>query len=273
MHTRECDAASRDTGGQGARPLSRGPPSCYMEAQTCSRRTLTTMRDLSARVQESWHHRGHLMGACRADLPPQASPSPAGCRQGPHKHQLPPGSRGPLRHPLPCLLIASRALRERPPYRRSPEGQDRVLVLPCLSQCLHSRQTCERGGAHSEKRLQLPSARDLFSNSDLQFVSEGSSLQWESITFLFVELPDLHLNSRSMQARDSARLPDPSKYLEKVLSDPSASSNTKSAVGSVSKRMGSDTWERTPAELRAETVSPRVEPSLGSVAALVKAGS
>lgn len=89
-----------------------------------------------------------------------------------------------------------------------------------LSQCLCSGQTCESGGAHSGKWLQLPRARDLLSKSDWQFVSEGPWLQWESITFLFVELPDLHVNSRSMQAHDPACLPDHSKSLEKVLNDP-----------------------------------------------------
>ena len=70
-----------------------------------------------------------------------------------------------------------------------------------------------------------------------------------------------------MQARDLARPPDPSKYLEKVLSDPSASSSTKPAVGSVRKRMGSDTRR---AEGRGGL--PTVEPSLGSVATMVKVG-
>lgn len=90
MHTRECDAASRDTGGKGVCPLSRGPPSCSMEAQTCSR-TLTTMHDLSVRVQESWHHRGHLMGGAQSPpastrfsqprgVPPRSTQTPASSR-------------------------------------------------------------------------------------------------------------------------------------------------------------------------------------------------
>lgn len=179
MHTRECDAASRDTGGKGVRPLSQGPPSCSVEAQTCSRRTLTTMRDLSVRVQESWHHCGHLMGGAQSRPASTGFSQPRGVQ--PRSTQTPASSRLPWSSAPPSPVSPHRVSGSAgaSALQRSPEGQDRVLVLPCLSQRLHSRPTCESGGAHPEKRLQLPSARDLFSSSDLQFVSEGCSLQWE----------------------------------------------------------------------------------------------
>lgn len=90
-HTRERDVASRDTGGWGARPLACGPPLSLYGSTDVQEEAPHHVRDLSARVQESWHHRGHLTGGAQTRPACTGFSQSAGCSQSPR--QTPASSR------------------------------------------------------------------------------------------------------------------------------------------------------------------------------------
>ena len=92
-HTRERDVASRDTGGWGARPLACGPPLSLYGSTDVQEEAPHHVRDLSARVQESWLHRGHLTGGAQTRPACTGFSQSAGCSQGPR--QTPASSRLP----------------------------------------------------------------------------------------------------------------------------------------------------------------------------------
>lgn len=154
-HTRERDVASRDTGGWGARPLACGPPLSLYGSTDVQEEAPHHVRDLSARVQESWHHRGHLTGGAQTRPACTGFSQSAGCSQGPR--QTPASSRLPWPSAPPSRVSSSRlGLYWSVRLAGSlPRGRAEVWCRRA-SQCLRRGKTCESGAHIQGSGYNLP---------------------------------------------------------------------------------------------------------------------